>query len=74
MERLAKNKMLEVQNEILAIRNIAKKENVSMSFVLNVKKYLEQKKSNDLFVKANVIVNNCPSALEKIAMQLDKNN
>jgi hypothetical protein len=39
-----------------------------------VKKYLEQKKSNDLFVKANVIVNNCPSALEKIAMQLDKNN
>jgi hypothetical protein len=39
-----------------------------------VKKYLEQKESNELFIRANLIVRNCPSALEKIAMQLDKNN
>lgn len=63
--------MLEVQNEILAIRKIAKTENVSMSFVLNVKKLIELKKKNDLFISANVIVNGYPSALEKIAMILE---
>jgi len=63
--------MEEIQKKILELRKIAKIENVSMSFVLNVKKLLELEKSNVLFEKANVIVPNYPSALEKIAMNLE---
>ncbi|CAB5223744.1 hypothetical protein UFOVP388_22 [uncultured Caudovirales phage] len=63
--------MLEVQNEIKELKKIAKIENVSMSFVLNVKKYLEQKRSNELFINANVIIDGYPTALEKIAIILE---
>lgn len=60
--------MEEIQDAIFEIRKIAKKENVSMSFVLNVKKLIELKKRNELFIRANVLVDGYPSALEKIAM------
>ena len=63
--------MKEIQNEISQIRKIAKSENLSMSFVLNVKKLLELKKQNEMYKTANVIVEGHPSALETIAMILE---
>ena len=66
--------MEEIQEEIFKIRKIAKIENVSMSFVLNVKILLEKKKQNELFKRANVIIegSNVPSALEVIAINTGK--
>lgn len=65
-------KMKKVSEEISEIRRIAAIEKVSMSFVLNVQKYLEQKRQNELFIRANVIYEGYPSALEKIAMNTEK--
>lgn len=66
--------MQETQEEIFQIRKIAKIENVSMSFVLNVKTLLEKKKQNELFKRANVIIDGSgvPSALEVIAINTGK--
>lgn len=71
---IGKNKMEEIQEEIFQIRKIAKIENVSMSFVLNVKILLEKKKQNELFKRANVIIegSDIPSALEVIAINTGK--
>ena len=70
---ISKKTMEEIQKEIFEIRKIAKNENVSMSFVLNVKKLIEQKKQNSNYKTANVLVDGYPSALEKIAINTDKN-
>ncbi len=45
-----------------------------MSFVLNVKTLLEKKKQNELFKRANVIIegSDVPSALEVIAINTGK--
>ena len=61
-----------VHDEISKIREIAKVEKVSMSFVLNVKNLLEVRKHNELFSDANVLVEGYPSALEKIAINTEK--
>jgi hypothetical protein len=61
-----------VHDEISKIREIAKVEKVSMSFVLNVKNLLEVRKHNQLFSDANVLVDGYPSALEKIAINTEK--
>ena len=71
---IGKNIMQEIQEEIFQIRKIAKIENVSMSFVLNVKTLIEKKKQNELFKRANVIIegSDVPSALEVIAINTGK--
>lgn len=65
--------MQEIIQEIRCLKKIAKQENVSMSFVLNVCILIQKKKQNELFKRANVIIegSDVPSALESIVIKMN---
>ena len=64
--------MKTIKEEISNLKKIAKQEGVSMSFVLNVSLLIEQRKQNELFKRAHVIIEgeDVPSALESIVIKM----